>query len=110
MPASGDAFSACAVANRWPAKCLCFSLFHKPPPLVARAMASGAPRRTLFKEGLIYEQSAARRPHRRPEKLTYGWPRQPLKIEQLGLGTPAQAPDSTPLRKPLCSRDAVCHG
>jgi hypothetical protein len=37
----------------------------------------------LFKEGLIYEQSAARTVCEQQESRTFGWSRQPLKIEQL---------------------------
>jgi hypothetical protein len=37
----------------------------------------------LFKEGLIYEQSATRTVREQPEKQAYVCTRQPLKIEQL---------------------------
>jgi hypothetical protein len=38
---------------------------------------------TLFKERLIYEQSAARTAREQQEKQPCRWLRQPLKIEQL---------------------------
>ena len=37
----------------------------------------------LFKERLIYKQSAARTVREQQEKRSCGWSRQPLKIEQL---------------------------
>ena len=37
----------------------------------------------LFKERLIYEESAARTVGEQQEKRSFGWSRQPLKIEQL---------------------------
>jgi hypothetical protein len=40
----------------------------------------------LFKEGLIYEQLAARTVREQQEKRPCGWSRQPLKIEQLHCG------------------------
>jgi hypothetical protein len=44
----------------------------------------GAPKRhDLFKEGLIYEQSAVRTVGQRPKKQWCHWTRQLLKIEQL---------------------------
>jgi hypothetical protein len=39
--------------------------------------------RQLFKEGMIYEQSAAQTVREQQEKRSGGWSRQPLKIEQL---------------------------
>jgi hypothetical protein len=41
------------------------------------------PRPLLFKEQLIYEQSAARTVREQQEKRPCGWSRQPLKLEQL---------------------------
>ena len=48
-------------------------------PAIPRRM----PRPLLFKEQLIYEQSAARTVREQQEKQSSGWSRQPLKIEQL---------------------------
>jgi hypothetical protein len=49
-------------------------------------MVVAATIRPLFKEQLIYEQSATRTPPEQQQKRSCRWSRQPLKIDQLRRG------------------------
>jgi hypothetical protein len=59
-------------------------VFREDPRLGTPPTLINQKRPQLFKERLIYEQSAARTVREQQEKRTCLWSRQPLKIEQLG--------------------------